>query len=94
MSILIRELDMPKDGELLCININSYGRVSVSLDLTCKQIAKAVQVTPHLDFVDRKKLLEKAEEVTVYEWNGHYTAPKKIRVIKEEAVLEAEAINP
>ncbi|MBP5460740.1 MAG: hypothetical protein J6Y20_01250 [Lachnospiraceae bacterium] len=48
----------------------------------------------NVDMIDRKKLLEKVEEVTVYEWNGHYNAPKKIRVIREEVVLEAEAINP
>ena len=48
----------------------------------------------NVDMIDREKLLEKVEEVTVYEWNGHYTAPKKIRVIREKAVLEAEAINP
>ena len=45
MSILIRGLDMPKDGEQLCIDINSGGRVCINLDLTCETIASAVSVS-------------------------------------------------
>lgn len=54
----------------------------------------ATKMLKHGELVDRDKLLEKAEEITIYEWNGHYTAPKRIRVIREEAVKEAGTVIP
>ncbi len=42
MSILIKGLGMPADGELLCINIYPDGKVCINLDLNCERIATAV----------------------------------------------------
>lgn len=42
-------------------------------------------------FANAENLLENAEEITVYEWNGHYHAPKHLRVIREEKVKAASA---
>ena len=44
MSILISGIDMPKDNELLCINIYPGGKVCINLDLECKPIASAFPV--------------------------------------------------
>lgn len=53
MGMLINGLDMPKDGERLCIDIHSDGRVCISFDLTRKQIATAVPVSPHRSLTKR-----------------------------------------
>ena len=55
MSILIRGIEMPKYGELLCINIHPDGKVCIGLDLNCEQIATAVPVPPHGDLIERKE---------------------------------------
>lgn len=44
MSILIKNIDMPKDEELLSINIYPNGKVTIAMDLKCKQIATATSV--------------------------------------------------
>lgn len=44
MGIYIKGMEMPKDGELLCINIYPDGKVCINLDLKCKQIATAVPI--------------------------------------------------
>ena len=56
MSILIRGMEMPKDGEMLCVNIYLDGKVCINLDLKCKRIATAVSVPPHGDLIDRDAL--------------------------------------
>lgn len=52
MSILIRGVEMPKEEELLCIRIYPNGKVSIDMDLACKQIATAVPVPPHGRLID------------------------------------------
>ena len=52
MSILIHGIEMPKDGDLLCINIHPDGKVCIGLDLDCEQIATAIPVPPHGDLID------------------------------------------
>lgn len=55
--ILIRGLSMPKEtGDLLCINIHPNGNVTINLDLECKPVAKAVELPPHGDLIDRDKI--------------------------------------
>ena len=45
MGIFIDGIDMPKDTEMLCINIYPDGKVCISLDLKCEKIANAIQVS-------------------------------------------------
>ena len=52
MSILIKGMDMPKDGGLLCVNIYPDGKVCINLDLECKRIATAVPVPKHGRLID------------------------------------------
>ena len=52
MSILIKGMEMPTNGELLCINIYPDGKVCIDLDLECKQIATAVELPPHGRLID------------------------------------------
>ena len=40
--IVIRGMEMPKSGGILCINIFPDGKVTRQLDLSCEQIATAV----------------------------------------------------
>ena len=42
MGIYIEGIDMPKDDELLCIDIYPDGKVCINLDLNNKQVATAV----------------------------------------------------
>lgn len=71
MSILIKNIEMPKDGEMLCINIYPDGKVCINLDLDCKQIATAVHVPPHGRLTDADavqdtvlKLIEDGWDIT------------------------------
>lgn len=61
MSVLIKGVEMPKEGELLCIDIHPDGKVCIDMDLHCKQIATAVPVPPHGDLIDR-------DELSVFSW--------------------------
>ena len=56
MSILIKGMDMPKDGGLLCVNIYPDGKVCINLDLDCKRIATAFPVPPHGRLIDANKI--------------------------------------
>ena len=60
MSILITGLDMPKDGEQLCININPDGKVCINLDLSCEKVGTAVPVPPHGRLIDADEFLNRA----------------------------------
>lgn len=57
MSILIKGIDMPKDGEQLCINIHPDGKVCISLDLSCEKVGTAVPVPPHGRLIDADALM-------------------------------------
>lgn len=61
MSILIKGMKMPTDGELLCINIYPDGKVYINLDLECKQVATAVPIHPHGRFGDLDALAQQIE---------------------------------
>lgn len=52
MSIYIKGMEMPKDNEILCINIMANGNVYYSLDLNVNTIANAVHVPPHGRLID------------------------------------------
>lgn len=47
---------MPKEDELLCIKIYPSGKVTVDMDLQCKQIAEAVEISNHGDLMDKDEL--------------------------------------
>ena len=52
MSVLITGIEMPKNDEILCINIKSNGDVYYNLDLGVNTIANAVSVPPHGRLID------------------------------------------
>lgn len=52
MSILIKGIEMPKDDEILCINIKSNGDVYYNLDLSVNTIANAIRIPPHGRLID------------------------------------------
>lgn len=52
MSVIIKGMEMPKDGERLCIDIHPDGKVSYNLDLKCKQVATAASIPPHGRLID------------------------------------------
>lgn len=66
MSILIRGIDMPTDGEMLCINIYPDGKVCIALDLECTQIATAVSIPPHGRLIDADALMDEAYQPGAY----------------------------
>lgn len=52
--IMIRGMELPKSGGILCINIFPDGKVTRQLDLSCEQIATAVPLPEgHGDLIDR-----------------------------------------
>lgn len=55
-SIYIRGMEMPKDGEILCIDIYPDGKVSYHLDLKSREIATAIPVPPHGRLIDSDAL--------------------------------------
>ncbi len=57
MSLLIKGLKMPKkEDELLCIRIYPSGKVTIDMDLQCKQVAEAVELPNHGNLIDRDAL--------------------------------------
>lgn len=52
MGVYIKGMEMPKDGELLCINIQPDGKVCINLDLECEKVGEAVHVPPHGRLID------------------------------------------
>lgn len=56
MGIYIPNMEMPKEEELLCIRIYPNGKVSIDMDLACKQVATAVQISPHGRLIDADAL--------------------------------------
>lgn len=58
--ILIKGLHLPKDWEMVSVNINRDGKVTLSSDLSCEQIAEAVIVPTHGPLIDARKLYNKA----------------------------------
>lgn len=46
MAIYISGIDMPKEDEMLFLNVYPDGKVTVNLDLKCTQIATAFQLPP------------------------------------------------
>lgn len=61
-SILIKGLKMPKGDELLCIKIYPSGKVTFDMDLQCKQIAEAFELSDHgysVSIEDAKKEIDR-----------------------------------
>lgn len=46
MAIYISGIDMPKEDEMLFLNVYPDGKVTVNLDLKCMPIATAFQLPP------------------------------------------------
>ena len=46
------DMEMPKNEEILCVNIYPDGKVCINLDLECTRIATAVHVPPHGRLID------------------------------------------
>lgn len=64
MSLLIKGMDMPKNGEMLCINIYPDGKVSRNLDLACAKIAQAVELPPHGRLIDIDETVAQLQEMS------------------------------
>ena len=55
--ILIRGLEMPREDDLLCLNIHPNGDVTINLDLKCIPIARAGELPPHGDLISKQTAL-------------------------------------
>lgn len=62
MSILIKELKMPEDGEFLDLVITADGVVR-AYDQEDKKITEAVELPAHGDLIEKDHLFKKAEEL-------------------------------
>ena len=91
MSILIKGMEMPKDEEMLCINIYPDGKVCINLDLECERIATAAPVPKHGDLIDRQKL-NKKKKYCFQTQGGAF--PKSEWYIKAEDLFNAPTIIP
>lgn len=58
VSLLIKGLNIPKEDELLCIKIYPSGKVTFDMDLQCKQIAEAFELSDHGDLIERPVLID------------------------------------
>ena len=91
MSILIKGMEMPTNGELLCINIYPDGKVCISLDLNCKQIAAAVPVPPHGRLIDADKLNKKPKKCF---WVEDGASPKSEWFICASDLFDTPTVIP
>lgn len=64
MGIYISGMDMPKPGERLSIDIDSSGKVSINLDLQCRQVGTAMQVPQHGRLGDLDRLADNMRSAT------------------------------
>lgn len=89
MSILITNIDMPKDGELLCINIHPDGKVYINLDLSCKNVVgTAISIPPHGKLIDVDALAKHTAKERFITW---FCGDKQINV-PWKAVTDAPTI--
>ena len=72
--ILIRGLEMPREDDLLCLNIHPNGDVTINLDLKCIPIARAVELPPHGDLIDRAALMEEHAKAESAKYGNHFVA--------------------
>lgn len=72
--ILIRGMELPKSGGILCINIFPDGKVTRQLDLSCEQIATAVPLPEkHGWLIDADALKKRTPMVIDYSAGGFGT---------------------
>lgn len=86
MSILIKGVEMPTDGELLCINIHPDGKVCINLDLECEKVGEAVPVPPHGALIDRDDFLAECSELV----NGYKAITDDFVVIPAEEAAQKD----
>ena len=89
MSVLVKGMEMPKDDEMLCINIYPDGRVCIDMDLKCKPVAQAVGLPPHGRLIDADALRDK------WIWGdtdrlGHTECVEVIDIDNAPTIIEAE----
>lgn len=98
MSIVLRGVEMPKDEEILCVNIYPDGKVCINLDLECKRIATAFPLTPHGRLIDAKMLMlnirEYIEEYDELDENGYHNLKWCAMKEAEAAIEDAPTIIP
>lgn len=86
MSILIKGMEMPTNDELLFLRIYPNGKVTIDMDLECKQIATAVPVLSHGRLIDADEFLKRAIGTKCF--RGDYA------LMLEELVGESTTIIP
>ena len=50
--VYITGMEMPKDDEILYLRITPSGKVSIAMDLKCREIARALPVPDHGRLID------------------------------------------
>ena len=98
MSVLIKGMEMPKDGELLCINIHPDGKVCINLDLKCEKVGEAIPVPPHGRLIDADALHEELcalEYVRENEWldgvrEARGVDAARVALLDAPTIIEAE----
>ena len=58
MSVLIKGMEMPTNDKMLFLRIYPNGKVTIDMDLECKQIATAVSVPPHGRLIDADRFYD------------------------------------
>ena len=91
MSILIKGMEMPKDGELLCINIHPDGKVCINLDLECEKVGEAVPVPAHGRLGDLDELERDFREDAKGPWNMRAMPMNWADAFEEVADIVADA---
>lgn len=83
MSLLIKGMKMPKENELLCIRIYPSGKVTVDMDLQCKQVAEAVELPDHGDLIDRDAFIGRQQSWALLIAMGHGDDDEWVKCIGE-----------
>lgn len=93
MSILIKGIEMPKDDELLCINIKSNGDVYYNLDLNVNTIANAIRVPPHGRLIDADKFERIKYEIPIKPANYSRGFGEGVMFV-QKLIMDAPTIIP
>ena len=84
MSVLIRGMEMPKDGDVLTVKKDDDGKTYIKQSHTWGYSAELIELPPHGRLIDADVLMENAE------YKGTHDIVTAWDIVNAQTVIEAE----
>ena len=92
MSILIKNMEMPKDGDVLMVRKDDDGKTYIKVSHTWGYSAELIELPPHGDLIDYNFCLKNYE--LLYNDDGNLVYAVRMRDISAAPVIiEAEEVS-